>query len=88
MIEIKKGKHILTVSQNTYDSIFKRMGYIINEKEEIKKDVTSKKVKEENPKENKIKKENEFLNKSKKNNDEYEMNEILKMISNDNNVEQ
>lgn len=33
MIEIRRGNHILTVSQNTYETMFKRMGYHIVEEE-------------------------------------------------------
>lgn len=42
MITIKKGNHILQVSKNTYETMFKIMGYtIVDEKEEAKKEASS-----------------------------------------------
>lgn len=44
MIEIKKGNHVLSVSKNTYETMFKRMGYHIVG-EEAKKTASSATVK-------------------------------------------
>ena len=42
MITIKKGNHTLQVSKNTYETMFKIMGYtIVDEKEEAKKEASS-----------------------------------------------
>lgn len=39
MIKIKKGDHVLSVSKNTYEVMYKRLGYemVIAKKEEPKK---------------------------------------------------
>lgn len=43
MINIKKGNHTLKVSKNTYETMFKRLGYIIvDKKEEANKEASSK----------------------------------------------
>lgn len=43
MINIKKGNHSLKVSKNTYETMFKRLGYVIvDKKEEANKKASSK----------------------------------------------
>ena len=40
MITIQKGNHTLQVSKDTYNTMFKRMGYIVvDNKEEVKKEI-------------------------------------------------
>ena len=44
MIKIKKGDHVLSVSKNTYEVMYKRLGYemVVAKKEESKKEESKK----------------------------------------------
>lgn len=63
MINIKKGNHTLKVSRDTYESMFKIMGYtIVDEKEEANKKASSNKAKENTKKQNDNKELDDLLN--------------------------
>lgn len=98
MINIKKGNHTLKVSRDTYESMFKIMGYtIVDEKEEANKKASSNKAKENTKKQNDNKELDDLLNntdnlsneeekQSKINSDENESNleNIIGMLSKEN----
>lgn len=89
MINIKKGNHTLKVSRDTYESMFKIMGYVVvdNEKEEANKKASSKEVKKDNKdlSNEKSNLSNEEKDNVKINSDEKDDNleSIIGMLSND-----
>ena len=84
MITIQKGNHTLQVSKDTYNTMFKRMGYIVvDNKEEVKKETSSKN--------NNTKKDSENIKESikegkdEKENSNNNLEDILGMLSKDDN---
>ena len=84
MITIQKGNHTLQVSKDTYNTMFKRMGYIIvDNNEEVKKEIFSKNDNEKKDSENI--KESIKEGKDEKENSNNNLEDILGMLSKDDN---
>lgn len=88
MITIQKGNHTLQVSKDTYNTMFKRMGYIVVDnkeevKKEIKKETISKNKNEKKDSENI--KESIKEGKDEKENSNNNLEDILGMLSKDDN---
>lgn len=84
MITIQKGNHTLQVSKDTYNTMFKRMGYIVvDNKEEVKKEISSKNDNEKKDSENI--KESIKEGKDEKENSNNNLEDILGMLSKEDN---
>ena len=88
MITIQKGNHTLQVSKDTYNTMFKRMGYIVVDnkeevKKEIKKETISKNKNEKKDYENI--KESIKEGKDEKENSNNNLEDILGMLSKEDN---
>ena len=84
MITIQKGNHTLQVSKDTYNTMFKRMGYIVvDNKEEVKKETISKNKNEKKDSENI--KESIKEGKDEKENSNNNLEDILGMLSKEDN---
>lgn len=88
MITIQKGNHTLQVSKDTYNTMFKRMGYfVVDNKEEVKKEIkkeTISKNKNEKKDSENIK-ESIKEGKDEKENSNNNLEDILGMLSKDDN---
>lgn len=84
MITIQKGNHTLQVSKDTYNTMFKRMGYIVvDNKEEVKKEISSKNDNEKKDSENI--KESIKEGKDEKEVSKNDLEDILGMLSKEDN---
>lgn len=88
MINIRKGNHTLKVSRDTYESMFKIMGYVVvDEKEEANKKASSKEIKENNKKTNENKELDNLLNNSNNLSNEKENDTKIDSDENESNLE-